>query len=70
MRQALTCLRSSWAGFVHAWPVAGTHCRSSSQIGQLSGALSEGGYEVPQVEQTKVSMGSLAFGRRHELNRR
>jgi hypothetical protein len=41
---------------VQAWPADGTNWRGSSQIGQRSGALSEGANCVPQVTQMKNGM--------------
>jgi hypothetical protein len=39
--------------------VTGTYWRSSSQIAQADGGLSEGSYWVPQVVQMKASIPSV-----------
>ena len=41
---------------VQAWPVGGTYCRSSSQIGHPAGGWSDGAYWVPQVVQDNKSV--------------
>ena len=62
-RQPLMKRWRSDSSVVQAWPVGGTYCRSSSQIGQAAGGLSDGSYWVPQVLQMKAGMGT-------ECNRR
>jgi hypothetical protein len=42
---------------VQTWPDGGTNWRSSSQIGQRAGSLSEGVNCVPQVLQMKAGIG-------------
>src|SRR5690348_865334 len=55
-RQALNARAASDFSVVQLWPVAGTYCRSSSQIAHCAGGLSLGAYCVPQAVQMKASM--------------
>src|SRR5690349_20000814 len=55
-RQALNARAVSDLSVVQLWPVAGTYCRSSSQIAHCAGGLSHGAYCVPQAVQMKASM--------------
>jgi hypothetical protein len=51
----------SESSVVQPWPCAATYWRSSSQIGQFAGGLSDGSYCVPQVVQMKAGMGRLGI---------
>lgn len=42
------------ASVVHAWPDAGTHCRSSAQIAQVSGGVSSSAVSTAQVAQIQI----------------
>src|SRR5215472_5693458 len=55
-RNLLLCALRSFSSVVQDWPVAGTNCRSSVQIGQVSGGASDGANCVPQAMQMKAVM--------------
>ncbi len=56
-RNALQWPRASACWLVQPWPDGGTNWRSSVQIGQRSGAASEGANWVPQAVQMKAGIG-------------
>src|SRR5712691_10069298 len=55
-RYELKCVAASTGSVVHFCPLAGTYCRSSSQIAQLCGGTLLGAYCVPQAVQTNASI--------------
>jgi hypothetical protein len=56
-RISLPWVACSSASVVHDWPLAFTYCRSSAQMEQCAGGVSDGTKPTPQVVQMNDGMG-------------